>query len=408
LESYTLHELNEYIRRVIALNFTDAIWIQAEISQIKSSKGQLYLDLIEKDEVSDKVIAQSQAIIWYKSYLFLKKKMGNLLDSILVDGVEVKLKVKVEFHERYGMKLNIEDVDPSFTLGQQELQKQAIIERLQKEELLEKNNELMLPLVLQRIAIISSATAAGLKDFEQQLLNNPYNYHFTTTLFTSSMQGANVQRELILALEEIQSRSDDFDSVVIIRGGGSKMDLSWFNNYDIGKAIANASLPVITGIGHEIDVCVADLVAHTSLKTPTAAANFMIDRMLQFDSELMEMYQNLKVKLQLQFEKERSKLNHSQIQLQHTYKEFIASSHAQLEVIQLQLKRDVYQLIGFKRQLLDAHYSKVKLLEPGNILKKGYTITRKSGKVISQTDQLKSGEEITTEFKDGNIKSIIK
>ena len=281
--SYSLYELNEYIRRVIALNFAEPIWVNAEISQIKEVRGNVYMDLVYHDDQTNEIKAQISAGIWFKSYLFLKNKLGALLPSLLSEGTHVLLKVQVEFTERYGMKLIVEDIDPSFTIGQMEMNRQKILQKLFDEGLTHQNKLTKLPVVIQRIAVISSDNAAGYIDFINHLSQNPYGYQFKTTLFRASLQGQNTEREVCQALNDISEDASKYDCTVIIRGGGSKLDLAWFDNFNIGARIAKSPIPVMTGIGHDINATVADTVAHTTLKTPTAAADFIISHNICFE-----------------------------------------------------------------------------------------------------------------------------
>ncbi|MBK8855130.1 MAG: exodeoxyribonuclease VII large subunit [Saprospiraceae bacterium] len=288
MSSYTLFELNEYIKRVIALNFQEPVWIECEISQVKESRGNFYLDFVQKKEDSDEVVAQSSGYLWYKSALFLKKKLGDLFGALLKDGTAVKIKVYIEFHERYGLKLNIEDIDPSFTIGQLEMLRQKIIQRLKEEGKLNSNKLIPIPSVVQKIAVISSETAAGYIDFVQQIQHNIYGYQFTHTLFSAALQGSNTEKEVTAALMNIYERADEFDIIVIIRGGGSKLDLAGFDNYLIAHTISVSPLPVIAGIGHEIDLTVTDIVSYFSAKTPTAVAAWLIDHNAGFESKISD------------------------------------------------------------------------------------------------------------------------
>ncbi|MBK7220785.1 MAG: exodeoxyribonuclease VII large subunit [Saprospiraceae bacterium] len=202
-DTFTLFDLNEYLKRVIALNFPEPVWISCEIAQIKNARGNYYLDLVQQNE-KEEVIAQSQAAIWYKSYLFLKAKLGDLLNSLLQEGTQIKIKVNVEYNERFGLKLIIEDIDPAYTLGQMELSRQKIMERLKTAGVTELNKNVVMPRVIQRIAVISSDTAAGFKDFTAHLEENKYGYQFTPTLFPAAMQGQNTEKEVVSQLQEIK------------------------------------------------------------------------------------------------------------------------------------------------------------------------------------------------------------
>jgi len=288
MQSYSLFELNEYIRRVFALNFQEAIWIRCEIAQINASRGHYYLNLIEKSEETESIIAQSSAVLWASTYRKLRREHKKTLDGLLQNGVAVLLKAKVDFDERYGLKLLIEEIDPSYTMGQMELKRQAILEALLKQGLLEVNSQIPLPPVIQRIAIISSESAAGLQDYLNHIAINPYGYQLSNQLFPAAMQGENVEKEVLRQLKKITLLKENYDAVIIIRGGGSKLDLAAFDNLALGKAVAQFPLPIFVGIGHEIDETILDKVAHTSLKTPTAVADFLINRILHFESMILE------------------------------------------------------------------------------------------------------------------------
>ena len=224
--SYSLFELNEYIRRVFALNFQDAIWIRCEIAQINASRGHHYLNLIEKSAEGEHIIAQSSAVLWASKYRQLRRQHKKLLSELLQNGVAVLLQVKIDYDERYGLKLLIEDIDPSYTMGQMELKRQQILETLQQENLLGVNSQIPLPTAIQRVAIISSETAAGLQDYLNQIATNSYGYQLSNQLFPAAMQGANVEKEVLRQLKKIAFLKDNYDAVIIIRGGGSKLDLS--------------------------------------------------------------------------------------------------------------------------------------------------------------------------------------
>ena len=265
MEAYSLFEVNQYIKRVLALNFEEPIWVECEINQVSNSRGNLYLDLIEKSEDNDQIVAKSAATLWYRQFLFIKKKLDKLTDSILSEGVKVKLKVNIEFSERYGMSLNIIDIDPAFTFGQFELNRQKVIEQLRSKGLLDRNGQHKLPTVIKRVAVISSETAAGYQDFVNQILENAYDYHFDIDLFPAAMQGQKTEREVVDALRSAQE--GNYDIIAIIRGGGSKLDLAAFDNYNIAFEIANCDIPVFTGIGHDIDQTVCDIVSNQFERT---------------------------------------------------------------------------------------------------------------------------------------------
>ncbi|MBK9256435.1 MAG: exodeoxyribonuclease VII large subunit [Saprospiraceae bacterium] len=403
MQSYSLYELNEYIRRVVALNFTEPVWINCEISQVKESRGNVYLDLIESDEKTQEVKAQISATIWYKSFLFLKNKLGALLPSLLAEGTHVMLKVTVEFHERYGLKLNIEDIDPAFTIGQLEMARQKILQKLSDEGVLGINKEKKLPLVIQKVAVISSSTAAGYIDFENHIQQNIYGYAIQYQLFSAAMQGQNTEREVCAALDLIQEQSDFFDCIIIIRGGGSKLDLGGFDNFNIGYKIATCSLPVVTGIGHEIDSTVADTVARLALKTPTAVADFIINHNLAFENKIIETAQWIA-------QTGRQIIRHQDVQLtqvgsiiQAIPKEIIKNSQLNLLNITKQLNLSTKVLIRQHNSKLEFAEQQITALDPVNVLKRGFAIVKSGKKYIQTASEAKIHPTLEISFSDGNI-----
>ncbi|HMQ06819.1 MAG TPA: exodeoxyribonuclease VII large subunit [Saprospiraceae bacterium] len=403
---FTLYQLNEYIRRVIALNFDIPVWVTAEISQVKESRGNLYIELLQHDESSGQVIAQSSAAIWFKTHLFLKNKLKLLLPSLLSEGAQILIKVKVDYNERYGLKLLIEDIDPAYTIGQMEIARRNILERLQKERLLDRNKSIPMPAIIQKLAIISSSRAAGYIDFVKQLSANSYGFQFQFQLFEAAMQGVNVEKEVVQQLQKIQELGG-FDAIAIIRGGGSRLDLSFFDNYNVAFHIAHSKVPVITGIGHDIDESVADIVACLALKTPTAVADFLLEKMIIFESNLSQWSQwmrNLatqkihqqklvlegfshfiKVKPKTLTEKHNEKVNSLSDQIQRVLHFFIQNQYRQLQ--------------HFERIIVMA--------DPVTTLKRGYTLIRLNGTVITSNKMIHKGDDIQIDFHDGTKKATI-
>ena len=285
----SLYELNQHIRQALELNFDERIWVQCEIAQIGQSRGHHYVTLVQKSPYGDQILAQSQAVIWKGNFEKLRLKHRDLLQDVLQEGAEVSLLIKVDFHERYGLKLLVEGIDPSYTLGQLALQKQQALEKLIQEKLLDKNKSVFLPTVVQHVAILSSETAAGYIDFVEQLRHNSYAYDFHMHLFPVAVQGQNLVPEFLIQLERIYKRKHDFDLIVVVRGGGGKMDLGGFDDYKLCQMVANAPLAVICGIGHDIDESLLDLVAHSSLKTPTAVADFIVEHNMHYEAEMLKL-----------------------------------------------------------------------------------------------------------------------
>jgi len=284
---FRLSEINYAIRTAVQRSFAESVWIIAEISQITNHRsGHCYLELIEKDRLSDKIVAKMRATIWSYVYSLINSHFFTATGQSLASGIKVMVRATVEFHELYGLSLNISDIDPSYTLGDLEKQRQEIIARLTAEGVFGMNKQNLMPLVIQRIAIISSETAAGYGDFIKHLDQNTYNYKFEHTLFSAIMQGDEAPISIIGALDEIFNQIEQFDAIVIIRGGGSKAELKCFDNYDLAYYITQMPIPVITGIGHDRDESIVDMVAHSRMKTPTAVADFILEKAIAFDSLL--------------------------------------------------------------------------------------------------------------------------
>ncbi len=406
MDSYTLHDLNEYLKRVIALNFPEPLWISAEIAQCKMHRGQAYLELVQQDDETGEIIARSSAAIWYKSYLFLKNKLKELLPAILSEGTQVLLKVRIDFNEKYGMKLIVEDIDPAYTIGQMEMERKKIIERLKADGFYDSNKHVAVADVFQSIAIISSAQAAGYQDFIKQLESNSYGYAYKTTLFQAAMQGQNVESEVTAALREIRA-SDEYDTVVIIRGGGSKLDLSYFDNYNIAAHIAKLPIPCLIGIGHEIDESVADLVSYRSLKTPTAAADYLIERTLHFESDLLSIGQDITSIGKQVLEIENIKLESltqkilfypvQQLEREFNYLDNIASS----------LFSASMQGLNKEIQSLSHMETIIQLSDPQLILKKGYSIIKNEDGILMDGKHLSKGDNVIITFRDTTKKATI-
>lgn len=406
MEIYSLSEFNTYVRQVIALNFVDSIWITCEISQISDHRGNAYLDLVEKDEDTDTIKAQSSAAIWYAEYSFIKKKLGANAEEILQPGMLVKLKVEADFHVRYGFKLIVKDIDPTYTFGQLALQREKIIERLKNENRIDTNGMIPIPTIIQKIAVISSATAAGFKDFTAHLNNNQFGYQYLTTLYPAAMQGNRLEMEVITQLREIKS-SNHYDVVVITRGGGSKLDLSGFDSYSVAKEISEMNISVITGIGHEIDESIADLVASLSFKTPTAVANYLIDRSLSFESSIDNLGSSIRQGIQEMMFDRKNYINNYLETIRKDVNRMIESKANEIENIE--------QFIPFvSKKIFQSIYKDLDHLEyimnissPKNILKKGYALVRKKDTIVQKLEDVEIGDQINIELADGSLLSKI-
>lgn len=448
----SLLELNKNIQSTIREQFAERLWVVGEISEIKTNRnGHCYLELVEKDAIKDTLIARVRGIIWSSIFRLLKPYFEEATGTTLKEGMKVLLLVSVEFHELYGFSLVIYDIDPTYTLGDIAKERERILAQLEEEGILHMNKQTSLPLVPQNIAIISSETAAGYQDFMNQLKEGARKYAFYTQLFHAVMQGQEAENSIIEALEQIYQIDGLFDAVVIIRGGGSQADLSCFNSYELATHIAQFPIPVITGIGHDKDESIADLVAHTKLKTPTAVATFLIDQAAAFEEQLFAMEEAISLQAQQaikqrkdglalfsnrlshagqkQLHNHNNKLSSYSQAIHHQAQQGIASRRYQLMAIsqqiknaskqielnarqkinhlQQQLKVDSRQITMRHTEKLLAKETLLKSVDPKNVLKRGYSITKLGNKVIKNAQELSPGEIIETKLHKGTIKSKI-
>ncbi len=406
MKTYSLHELNEFLRRVVALNFNESIWVTAEIGQINESRTHRFLSLLEKE--GEDVIAELSAVIWASDFRRIKRILGGNTEGILSDGAEVRLRGRLDFHERYGLKFVIEDVDPTFTLGKMELERQELISTLEAEGLLRLNARHLLPSVLQRLAVISSETAAGWEDFRSHIEENDYGYDFDISFFAAAMQGIFVEKEVMRQLRAIETRKDDFDAVIIIRGGGAKLDLAAFDSGALCRAIADFPLPVLTGIGHEIDSTVADMVAHTSLKTPTAVADFLLSHNATFESRVLDLGNSLRFYAQNRLNTEGGYLTRAESILTFPTQFLLKNEHQKLDELSRRLAAAPSQILRYEDMKIDNALKIMDLMSVEATLKRGFSITRRAdGSVLTTVKDVKMGELLEIELGDGHVKSTI-
>ncbi|NDW08789.1 exodeoxyribonuclease VII large subunit [Dysgonomonas sp. 520] len=405
----SLYELNNRVRGVLKDGLPPYFWIVAETSDVRENQnGHCYLEFIEKDSSNRNIIAKSRASIWANNYKLLKAFFEHETGQRFVSGLKVMVQVSVEFHELYGYSLNVQNIDPSYTLGDQARNRALIIQQLQEDGVLYLNKELELPELLNKIAIISSPTAAGYEDFCNQIENNPQGYVFYTKLFPAVMQGERTENSIIDALERIYQYQDFFDAVVIIRGGGATSELSYFDSYLLAASCAQFPLPIITGIGHERDDTVLDVVAHTRAKTPTAVAEFLITKMDETADELLYLQQEIMSLVSQRIVDEYAYLNGVATHLSYQLKEKIKDKLNSVDSISERLKHATNSLIKEKKHYLEIKEQHLKLISPENILKKGYTLTLKDNKIVKHAEELKAGDTITTMFADGRKGSVVK
>jgi len=405
-EKLTLTDLQLLIRDSLYIALPEMYWVIAEISEIKeNSAGHCYLELIEKHPDESNVRAKIKAIIWSKRYRFIKSLFENTTGESIKEGLKILVKAKVEYHEIYGLSLVITDIDPAFTIGELAVKRQQIIHRLEQEGVITMNKEIDFPYAPQRIAVISSKNAAGYTDFIKQLKGNSFGYTFYTALFESAMQGSDLENDIINALNKIADNSDQFDLVVIIRGGGSQADLSWFDNYNIAYHITQFPLPVITGIGHDKDMSVTDLVANKALKTPTATAEFIIECLSDAENHIYEMWQRIR-EISVQYTAGATLVltNHAST-LTAAAKSYTQTKKYSVDSLLTSLKSKTLNYTNTKNSKLNILEVSLNILNPDNVLKRGYTITSLNGKIIKSKANLKEDDVIDTTFSDGKVKS---
>ena len=429
----TLYDLNRLVREVIECEMPDEYWVEAELSECRESRGHCYMELIQKDEQTATPIAKASAKCWASKWSVVRPYFERTTGQQLRAGMKVLLKVYPQFHEAYGFSWIVSDIDPTYTLGDMARKRQEIIRQLKEEGVFDLQRELRLPLFCQRIAVISSETAAGYGDFCHQLADNPYGFRFEPHLFPATMQGEGVEQSIIAALNQIflmgtengerktengerrterydypaaeSSRPEtnhtsqfstlnsqlstlrsQFDCVVIIRGGGATSDMSGFDTLALAENVANFPIPIITGIGHDRDESILDMVSHTRVKTPTAAAAFLIAHLKEVLDVISDTEHRMANSVLSRMEKEQLKISRF------------------TETIPLLVQRR----LTHERHRLELIEEKVKNLDPMLLLSRGYSITLFNGKAVRRADQLKEGDEIETRLEKGTIKSIIR
>ncbi len=425
----SLFELTSLIKSELEKNLEPSYWVIAEISEMRlNPKGHCYMELVDKE--GQFVTSKIRANIWAYTYRNLSAWFESITKTPLQSGIKVLLNVQVQYHELYGMSLNIKDIDPNFTLGERARKRQEVIQKLQDEGIFDINKELALPTVPQRIAIISSETAAGYGDFKNQIEQNSRGYSFKTKLFQSLMQGDQAPSAMIAALHQIHSDIKAFDLVVIIRGGGSQVDLDCFDDYELVSHIAQFPLPVITGIGHERDETIADLVANTQMKTPTAVAEFLISGIERFDDSLNEMayrleksgkhllqgsaYEIMNIGYALQtsmkaiMHQAESSLAQKELRLNYAIQNLFKVENRKVDNFEIPLIKAKSQRLKEAEKKLDGLEKQLKLLDPSSVLKRGYSITLINGKLISEEQEIQSGEVLETITTKHRIKSTVK
>lgn len=407
-KNYSLSELTSHINEVLKVNFDSPIWIRAEISELReNANGHCYLELVEKDALSDSIIAKIRANIWASGYRIIKSFFYDSTGETLRSGLKVLVAVTVDFHNVYGMSLNIRDIDPSFTIGDLSARRKAIIKQLETDGIMDMNKGLEMPLLPRRIAIVSSATAAGYEDFCNQLESNSGGFRFYHHLFPAIMQGDQAEASIISALDQIFGYADYFDVVVIIRGGGASTDLACFDSYEMAVHCAQFPLPVITGIGHTRDLTILDMVAHQSAKTPTAVAELLIDKMHDASVSATEPFGRI-CELAADLIKDQEQyLSQIHWKMRQALQQKSTQRHIQLEKIRSGISNAVRLTMQYHKNKIFLIESNIEKHSPAFLLRYGYSITTLNGKRISSVKEVKSGDTMRTWLTDGTIESVV-
>ena len=424
----SLFELNSMVRDVISMSLPDSYWVEAELSEAREGYGgHCYLELIEKDEQSNTPIAKAHASCWRNRWMFIKPNFERITGQRIHAGMKVLLKVHAQFHENYGFSWIVDDIDPNYTMGDMARKRLEIINTLKAEGVFELQKELALPMFCQRIAVISSATAAGYGDFCNQLADNDYGLQFQTRLFPATMQGEGVEQSVIAALDSINAEWEQFDCVVIIRGGGATSDLSGFDTLALAENVANFPLPIITGIGHERDESVLDMISFQRVKTPTAAAAFLVNHLTEVYARVVNaqeaIVQNVKHRLQVekmrldrlsntipvQFSLVKTKqgayLDRLMSRLSTNVQSKLSEAQRHFEILSQNIQPILERKMLNESHRLQLLSQRIQAQDPELLLKRGYSITLKDGKSIRSASQLKSGDIIETRFAEGSVKA---
>ena len=414
LTRYSLCQLNLLVRDAVSMALSEEYWVEAELSECREHGGHCYMELVEKDERSNTPIARASAKCWRQTWLMIKPHFERTTGQPLRAGMKVLLRVYAQFHEAFGFSWIVTDIDPTYTMGDMARRRQEIIRQLKEEGVFDLQRELQLPLFCQRIAVISAPNAAGYGDFCRQLEDNEYGFHFDVTLFPAIMQGEQVEASVIAALNQIYaatgpnaSPSDSFDVVVIIRGGGASADLSGFDTLALAENVAQFPLPIITGIGHDRDESILDMISHTKVKTPTAAAAFLIDNLARIWEHLNQAQQRITLTVTQKLSTLSSQLSTFQTLIPTLAQRVLSDQRHRIEQLEGRIP------VALERRLIEQkHYlERMQLLlqgyDPQVLLSRGYSMTVKDGHVVRDPAMLHEGDLIETRVEKGSFRSIV-
>ena len=405
-DALTLYELNSLVKGVVEDALDREYWVTGEFSEARVGYGgHLYAELVQKDAAERNLVAKARMNCWARQYNIIRLRFLQETGQEIQAGLKVLALVRVTFHELYGYSLQLLDLDPSYTLGDMARRRQQILDRLEQEGILHDNQQLLLPALTSRIAVISSAGAAGYGDFCNQLHANEYGLRFHVRLFPAVMQGANVEPSVLEALYAIAEQEEEWDAVVIIRGGGATSDLSDFDSYALASAIAQFPLPVIVGIGHDRDQTVLDFVAHTSLKTPTAVAAFLVEHQLEQLARLQDLQQRIRQSAQYRLQLERQHVQRHATFFPLAFERLKEKQLGRMALLQQRLGNAVRTRLERGTYRLDMLSQRLELLNPDRLLERGYSITLCGGRIVKNINDIPEGEVLQTRLHDGDIYS---
>ena len=404
----TLVELNGLVRDAIENALPEEYWVEAELSECREHGGHCYMELIEKDERSATPVARASAKCWRQTWLMIKPYFERTTGQQLRAGMKVLLRVYAQFHEAYGFSWIVSDIDPTYTLGDMARKRQEIIQLLKEEGVFDLQRELRIPTFAKRIAVISAEHAAGYGDFCRQLEDNDYGFKFDVTLFPAIMQGEQVEASVVDALNEIYQRISDFDVVCILRGGGATADLSGFDTLALAENVAQFPLPIITGIGHERDESILDMISNTRVKTPTAAAALLTDNLLRVLERLDDASQRLSYAVNQRINSQKTRMATLTTLIPTLALRMISDQRHRIETTENRLPIAIERRLTNQKHLLESLSLKLQGFDPQLLLSRGYSITLKDGRAVRDPQQLKPGDEIETRVEKGTIRSVVK
>ncbi len=429
IKSLSLYELNSLVSSVVAIDLPDEYWVEAELSEAREVRGHCYMELVEKDEMSNTPIARASAKCWASRWSMLRPMFERVTGQRLHAGMKVMLRVKAQFHAAYGFSWIVSDINPEYTMGDLMRRRQEIIQKLKAEGVFDSQRELQLSPFAKSIAVVSSDGAAGYGDFCRQLDDNAQGFAFNVELFAAVMQGEAVEQSVIAALDRIYERQDDFDCVVIIRGGGATSDLSGFDTLALAENVANFPLPIITGIGHDRDESILDMVAHTRVKTPTAAAQFLLDNLSRTDTMIESLRQRIlnTTRQRMQTEqlrmksvaeripvlfslvnvRQQARIDRLSRQIMTAVSHRIDAASQRVDRMETRLADNAVRRVTAEQHRLALLSQRIEAENPERLLRRGYSITTFEGRAVRDASQLPKGAEVETRVERGSFKSIV-